>query len=100
MGRSLQVALIAAEALMTFLRLIPTFLCLLLNLHYVNYKIGRNRKKMIKMLRREGLPETVSIRIAEHMFPKIELSPWKLMSLMSGGGYREGKGENAPWKAG
>jgi len=100
MGRSLQIALIVAEALMTFLRLIPAFLWLLLNLHYVNYKINRNRKKMMKMLRREGLPENVSIRIAEHMFPKMELSPWKLMSLTSGGGYWERKGENTPWKAG
>jgi len=100
MGRSLQIALIVAEALITFLRLIPTFLWLLLNLWHVNYRISRNRKKMIKMLRREGLSENVSIRIAEHMFPKIELSPWKLTSLTGAGKHSERKEEKAHWKAG
>ncbi|MEM2059038.1 MAG: hypothetical protein QXO76_12435 [Thermoproteota archaeon] len=38
---------------------------------------------MVKMLKREGLPEHTSIRIAEHIFPKMELSPWRLRSLMS-----------------
>jgi hypothetical protein len=100
MGRSLQVALIVAEALMTFFILIPTFLWLLLNFCYINYKISRNRKKMIKMLRREGLPEHISIKMAEHMFPKMELSPWKLVSLTSGGEHQKRKGEKARWKAG
>jgi hypothetical protein len=99
MGRSLQIALIAVEALATFFILIPTFLWLLLNLYYVNYKISRNRKRMVKMLRREGLPEHISIKMAEHMFPKMELSPWKLMSL-SEGEHQERKGEKARWKAG
>jgi hypothetical protein len=94
MGKSLQVALIVAEALTTFLILIPTFLWLLLNLCYVNYKIGRSRKKMIKMLRREGLPEHVSTKITEYMFPKMELSPLKLISL-AGGGRPGEKGEKA-----
>ncbi|MEM3569446.1 MAG: hypothetical protein QXI20_07895 [Candidatus Jordarchaeales archaeon] len=71
------------EALITLIMLIPIFLWLLLNIYFANYKIGRNRKKMVKMLKREGLPEHTSIRIAEHIFPKMELSPWRLRSLMS-----------------
>ncbi|MBS7657530.1 hypothetical protein KEJ33_06375 [Candidatus Bathyarchaeota archaeon] len=93
MGRLWQIALIVAEAVATFLIFIPTFLWFLLNLCYVNYKISRNRKKMLKMLKREGLPEHVSIKMAEYMFPKMEFSPWKHMSLISEGEHQEGKGE-------
>jgi hypothetical protein len=100
MGKALQIVLIVVEALITLIVLTPVFLWLLLNVYLVNYRIGKNRKKMVKMLRREGLPEDTSIKIAEHMFPKMEFSPWRLRSIMSGGepgGRKEGK---IDWKAG
>lgn len=88
MGRSLEITLTIMEAVMTLLMLISAFLWLLLNLYYVNYKMGWNRKKMVKLLRREGLPEYASIKIAGHMFPKMELSPWRLLSLIHEGDTR------------
>ncbi|NHV98990.1 MAG: hypothetical protein HA496_04990 [Thaumarchaeota archaeon] len=83
MGKALRIVLIVVEALITLIVLIPVFLWLLLNVYLVNYRIGKNRKKMVKMLRREGLSEDVSIKIAEHMFPKMEFSLLGFRSLMS-----------------
>lgn len=92
----MRIVLIAVEALITILRLIPFFLWLLLSVYFTNLKIERNRKKMVKMLRREGLSEYASIKIAEYVFPKLELS--KLMSIMrmSRNQRRE---EEAGWRA-
>jgi len=89
MGKALQTILIVAEVLITLLILIPIFLWLLLNIFFTNYKISKNRKKMIKMLRKEGLPEHASTQIAEHIFPKIEFSSWKF--LIGRGEYIERK---------
>lgn len=86
MGRSLQIVLIIADALITLIILIPIFLWFLLKIYFANYKIGKNRKKMVKMLRKEGLSERASIKIAEHMFPKMEFSLWGIMSFLHGGG--------------
>lgn len=99
MGKALQIVLIVVEALITLIVLTPVFLWLLLNVYLVNYKIGKNRKKMVEMLRREGLPEHASIRIAEHMFPKMEFSLSTLMSMMSGGKPGERKEGRTNWKA-
>lgn len=96
----MQIVLIVVEALITLITIIPVFLWFLLNIYYINYRIGRNRKKMVKMLRREGLPEHTSIKIAGHMFPKMEFSPWRLMSLMSGGEPGDRKEGKTDWKAG
>lgn len=100
MGKALQIVLIVLEALITLIIVIPVFLWLLLNIYYVTYRMGRNRKKMVKMLRREGLPEHSSIKIAEHMFPKMEFSLWRLRSLLSGGGLDDRKEGKTDWKAG
>ncbi|MEM2087602.1 MAG: hypothetical protein QXF52_02870 [Thermoproteota archaeon] len=91
MGRSLRIALIVVESVATFLILIPTLLWLLLNFYHLKYKIGRNRKKMVKALKKEGLSESVSVKIAEHVFPKIEFSLWTLPSILHAGEYREEK---------
>lgn len=93
MGRTLRSALVVVEGVITFFTLIPTLLWLLLNFYYVKYKISRNRKRMIKALKREGLSEPVSIRIAEHIFPKIELSPWQFSSFFRKGEYGEERGK-------
>lgn len=82
MRRSLQLAL-TCEIVVSFFIFIPTLLWLFLNFYYIKYKIGRNRKKMLKALKREGLPEPVSVEIAKHIFPEIELSPWKLSSFFA-----------------
>lgn len=100
MGKALQIVLIVVEALITLIILTPVFLWFLLNICLVNYKIGKNRKKMAKMLRREGLPEHTSIKIAEHIFPKMDFSPWRLRSMISGGEPGERKEGRADWKAG
>ncbi|MEM2940579.1 MAG: hypothetical protein QW304_03390 [Thermoproteota archaeon] len=81
MGRSLQLALTLGEIVVSLFIFIPTLLWLLLNFYYIKHKIGRNRKKMLEALKREGLPEPVSVEIAKHIFPEIELSPWKLSSF-------------------
>lgn len=95
----MQIVLIVVEALITLIVLTPVFLWLLLNVYLVNYRMGKNRKKMVKMLRREGLPEHTSIKIAEHMFPKMEFSLSTLMSMMSWGKPGEEKEGRANWKA-
>ncbi|MEM1554634.1 MAG: hypothetical protein QXS51_05655 [Thermoproteota archaeon] len=95
MGKALQKALLATDFLITIIVLIPAFLWFSLNIYLANYKIGRKRKKMVKMLNREGLPEHVSVKIAEHVFPRIELSPSRFISLTG----RRRIGENTGWKA-
>lgn len=54
---------------------------------------------MQKALKREGLPEHVSIEIARHIFPEIELSPWKLSSFLHGERQEEAERGEAGWKA-
>lgn len=100
MGKTLQKVLLAAEFLITIIILIPAFIWFSLNISLANYKIGRNRKKMVKMLSREGLPEHVSIKIAEHMLPKIDLSIPRFISLASKRITWGRRGENTSWKAG
>lgn len=100
MGKVLRKVLLAAEFLITIVILIPSFIWFSLSVRLANYKIGRNRKKMVKMLNREGLPEHVSVEIAEYMLPKIDLSISRLILLVNKSMIRGRRGENMRWKAG
>jgi len=75
--------MIGAEIIITLFIIIPTILWLMLNFFHLNYKMNRNRKRFKKALKKEGLPETVSAEIAEHIFPKIGLS--QMFTLMGRG---------------
>ncbi|MBO3842527.1 MAG: hypothetical protein FGF48_08975 [Candidatus Brockarchaeota archaeon] len=99
MRKALQIVLIVVEFLITLIVLTPLLLWLLLNLYLMNHRIGKNRKRMVKMLRREGLSEHTSIKIAEHMFPKMEFPLSTLMSMMSGDKLGKRKEGRANWKA-
>jgi hypothetical protein len=75
---------IFAEIAITFFKLLPYLLWLYINYFFLNRKITRNRKKMAKALEREGLPKHVSEKIAEHIFPRIDLQQWQTPFIQSG----------------
>jgi len=75
---------IFAEIALTFFKLLPYLLWLYINYLFLNRKITSNRKKMAKALEKEGLPKHVAEKIAEHVFPKIDLKQWQTPFLQSG----------------
>lgn len=79
MGRVLQTVLLVIESIITFFKLLPYFLWAYLNYRHLNYRISRNRKRVVKALKEEGLPEPIAEKIAEHFFPKVDFRLWQTL---------------------
>ncbi|MGQ9479615.1 MAG: hypothetical protein ACUVQ0_06370 [Thermoproteota archaeon] len=76
---------VALEILITFLVMIPTFLYLLISYYSIKRGIRKSRSKFVKILMKEGIPESSSLKIAEYFFPEIAFS---IFRIFTSGGWR------------
>ncbi|MGQ9596068.1 MAG: hypothetical protein ACUVQY_07525 [Thermoproteota archaeon] len=74
MGRKLRLVMLGIEIIVTFFIVIPIILWLIIQYCHLKYRTDRNRKRFKRALEKEGLSKTVSIEIAEYIFPKIGIS--------------------------
>lgn len=61
------------EVLFVIVSVAPSLLWFLINFYYIKYKNNKVKKKVLKILNSQGLPERLSEEITEMILPEVKI---------------------------
>jgi len=61
------------DVLFVIVSVAPSLLWFLINFYYIKYKNNRVKKKVLKILNSQGLPERLSEEITEMILPEVKI---------------------------